>query len=55
MYSRGEVTGSQKYNELWSSYMMSNFSDKEYSAQQEKFSEKNRRLNEAISNQISKK
>jgi hypothetical protein len=39
---------------MWSSYMNSSFSSPQYTAQQEKFNSRNQRLNQAISNKLSK-
>jgi hypothetical protein len=54
LYSRGDLTKSIGYNNMWSSYMNSSFTSPQYSAQQEKFNSRNRRLNEAISNKVAK-
>ena len=37
LYSRGDAMKSVSYNNMWSSYMNSNFSSPQYTAQQEKF------------------
>ena len=54
MYSGGDIAGSVGYNRKWADYMNSEFQAPEYSKQQEKFNTKNARMNEAISNKITK-
>lgn len=54
MYSRGDIMGSEQYNNQWADYMNSNFQASKFKSQQEAFNSKNTRMKEAISNKIKK-
>lgn len=54
MYARGQAKGSVAYNQQWANYMDNKFSAPQYQAQQQAFSMKNARMNEAISNKMKK-
>lgn len=54
MYSRGDIMGSEEYNNQWSNYMNNNFQGSKFSSQQQAFNSKNARMKEAISNKVKK-
>lgn len=48
LYKKGNFKGSQQFNEKWANYLDRNFQDEKFQAHQNKFAEKNERLNKAI-------
>ena len=48
LYKQGSYKDSQQFNSRWANYLDKNFQDKKYEVHQNKFSERNERLNKAI-------
>ena len=48
LYKGGNYKDSQSFNRRWDNYLNNNFKDKKFQAHQNKFIEKNERLNKAI-------
>lgn len=54
MYSKGDVKGSMQQNAMWSDYVMNNFNEQRHRSKQEAFSNKNARLQKAMTHKIQK-
>jgi hypothetical protein len=48
LYRKGNYVDSQQFNRRWADYLGNNFKEKKFHAHQNKFMEKNERLNKAI-------
>lgn len=48
LYGAGDFKGSTKFNSRWANYLEKNFQQKKFREHQNKFAEKNERLNKAI-------
>lgn len=48
LYKKGNYKESQRFNSRWANYLDRNFQDSKYKEHQNKFAEKNQRLNKAI-------
>jgi hypothetical protein len=48
LYKQGDFKESQSFNNRWANFLGKNFKDQKFSAHQNKFMEKNERLNKAI-------